>query len=995
MPKDKVRCPNCNQRVKARRAADRNRSSCPNCGAWFSTDDDNDVLQSSVPPVAPAPPRATARPLTRKKTTTQGAAAKAVAPRSAPIGFKQIKAHLVSERFDPLIRLRIFQRLREAYEQGLWDPELLYLGARYAVSLGRVAAARVFIGRLSELLKEDGRPSPAYFPVGLLSLQLATSDQERAALLDELQSLAMSSSKLAEVLRLVGLIQPEQLLPQSPHGLLRDIERDVNGLGGEVLQLAQAAANGGAANNPLNEAQRFAQAASEAYHAGELTSARNALEGILLLDGDQPDVLRNLITVTSEQQDLEAYERYWRRYVKMLLWHIMRDDDAPAAYEELLRFYSKVATITDREFSATPVKLGENLRTPGLLSRWLEAHAGLIWLDSITRAHREQQANLTSARLEQGWLGHLALMKYWCRVFYPEFYRYLDVGAAEAPGGVAKLRQSQHHAHLTFDPALNLLTRFVEWANIGFDLDFDPETQEITDNEHTEKIMALVGCVARVPLQPHVPKLQEKLDTDERNPLPFRRLWQEACSRPFRARRDKYLNEKNWALLIALYGEARPDPELLDRVTPMSRLFVASALCQEQRAAEGFEIACNVLPDLLAEELGDESQTLDWWRGVFNMSLEQAAEAGTSDGFSRLSEQLESVPPLEHAPDFVAARLKEIGDFESRLQMETIMDDLKSHMQEGRYDAAVQLVKTLPEASTEARERKQSLLEQVRLEQVFDQCGPLVRDAKFKEAKALMRKLQVSNKVGEERRDEIMGQIERAEQNYQETERVNKQIDDAIARAKDCLERGAYEEARKAIRKLPNTPDLAELKKNYLDQISNVENESKVGALVDDAVKRAKACIERGAYEEARKVIRKLPNTPSDLAELKKNYLDQINNVENESKVGALVDDAVKRAKACIDRGAYAEARKVIRKLPNTPADLAEVKRNFLAQISKVEDEEKGVKQENIQILAYLGGRGIDFFKVDQIARENSVDKNNPYEYNAFLKAVQKQVRGY
>src|SRR5205085_9059004 len=438
MASKKVRCPKCHQRVKPQHAADRQRLSCPNCGAWFSTDDD-DVLGLNYPSLEAAVEADNRAAKKQQRAKTAGATTQRTGQRAAaasaptPPPFTQINAHLISERFDPVTRLRLFGRLREAYEQGLWDPELLYLGARYAVSLGRAAEAKVFLQRLSELLKADGQTSPAYFPVGLLALQLATDEQERVALLGELQALAMSSSRLAEALRLVGGIQPEQMLPQSPPALLHAIEQGADGLGREVLQLTRADANGNGPLHALSEAQRFAQAASDAYHAGQLADARHALEGILMLDGDQPDVIRNLITVTSEKQNIEAYERYWRRYIKVLLWHIMRDDDAPAAYDELFRFYSKVATVTDREFNETPGKLGEKLRTLGLLPRWLEAHAGLIWLDSITRPHRAQQANLAATRLAEGWLGHLALMKYWYRIFYPEFYRYLDVSAGSAP----------------------------------------------------------------------------------------------------------------------------------------------------------------------------------------------------------------------------------------------------------------------------------------------------------------------------------------------------------------------------------------------------------------------------------------------------------------------------------------------------------------------------------------------------------------------------------
>lgn len=204
------------------------------------------------------------------------------------------------------MRYQLLLRMRDELDRGARDPELLYLGARYAASLAMKDDAERFLGPLETLL---GGPTA-----------------------------------------------PTLLLRQALEGAARDLP---------PATVVRARA-------PLEE---MAVGAAAAYEGGDLPSARLALEDLLLADAGRADVLWNLLIVTSEQQDVPACERYWRRYAVLQLTRMLRRE--AGAREELVRFYTRAATTTDRIFAESSVKVQERPRTPGLLPRWLEAHAAL------------------------------------------------------------------------------------------------------------------------------------------------------------------------------------------------------------------------------------------------------------------------------------------------------------------------------------------------------------------------------------------------------------------------------------------------------------------------------------------------------------------------------------------------------------------------------------------------------------------------------------------
>jgi len=733
-------------------------------------------------------------------------------------------SHLLAERHDTEARYRLLARLVRCFDQGMRDPELLYLGGRYAVSLGLPKVACRFLEPLSKLLHGDQGPSPAFFPVGLLYCLVLPPGQERDKVIGDLHALAGGSARLARVLQRAGCDPNGRLPAGSPQRFLEMAEGDMEAVLQEDLQWWKGEHNG-----TCGRLRGLAEDATRGYRAGDLARSRIALENLLLHDGDQPDVLRNLVVVTSEQQDAEAYCRYWRRYVKLLLWRVMRNDGAAAAYDDMVHFYTAVARVTDREFGHSGQKAVERLRTPGLLPRWLEAHAALIWLEEVLRSHRGQRVGPAAGGHNGGRLGRLAVMKLWFRAFYPEFSGYVDVASAAAADGDPH-RQVKATA-LPFDPAWRLLQRFAEWAKLQFALENDHD-------EHAETVTALSGFAARIPWEPYVSKLYGIL-RDNNVGVPFRRAMQDACSLALRFRLGRFLNaqdgqKEDWAGLIAFYG----DPDLDRGLSPDLRLFLAFGLCRENQAWRGLDIACQTLPEMQPDDLKEDSQNRALFKNVVHAALHEI---------------MQGEPPAQR------------GAFE-------------------------RLVETLDRAGTEGP-----------VEAFRQECLDDVRQAR-----------------------EAMG--------------LRKRVDEAIEQSKTLVEQGQFGKARQVISGLPDSPsDLKELKRSLLRQIGEAEEQAGLHARIESAIEKSKRLVGQSKFREAKDVIRALPDSPSDLKELKRDLLRQIGEAEEQAGLHARIESAIEKSKRLVGQARFRQAKDVIRALPDSPADLRELKQNLLGQIAEVE----------------------------------------------------------
>lgn len=886
-----------------------------------------------------------------------------------PTTFQPADSHLVAERHDVLVRGRLLARLTDSLGRGIQDPELLYLGARFAVSMGQGRLALRFLDPLRDLLYDGNRPTPAFFPVGVLYLRaLPPEDDRRRAIVQELQALAGALPRLARVLSCVGA-DPEGRFPAgSPQRWLDLIKQYF----GESLwsDLALPGTGGGQGgphgdSNLLGILQRLHREANQAYEAGSLGPAREALEMALLLDGDQPAVLRNLVTIASEQRDLEAYGRYWRRFVKLLLWRIMRRDGVVAAYEDLFQFYQRVATATDREFKDEP-KTIERLRMPGLLPRWLESHAALIWLDSVLRAHRTEQTNLSIEELRNGRLGHVRVMHYWFCVFYPEFAGFLHLGETgkvpdvasdacqfvgryprvstnpvQASGEQAKAGSAdQPKSHLPFSPVEQVLSRFAKWSRFHFALENDHDS-------HAETVAALAGFVARLPLRPHARMLRAALATDELRPAPLRRSLQQACSLPLRFALGRFLpqgdqrkeSDQDWKGLIDYYG----DPDLQECLAPDLRMLLAFAHCRCEQPQQALEIACHTLPDMGPEDLEKDAQNGSLWRSVVRANLQAVPNQDSGQRqatIGKLKARLEAIPVDGPRDEFRKACIREILMHE---QVDRAVHESRELAKQKKWAEAKKVVRRIPDDEEELKELKQSLLRQ----------------------------------------------IDEAEAHAKLHERIEK----AIEESKALVAKDKFREATDVIRRLPDDPDdLRELKANLLQQISQAENHSKLNKSIEQAIEESKTLVGKGKFREAKDVVRRLPDEPKELIELKRNLLGQIDAAEQQSQVHQRIEAALDKSKKLVGQGKFAEAKEAIRKLPDQPAELKDLKKNFLGQIEQVERDAKKATSENVEIMGRLARRGITAEVVLRIAKDNNVNTSNTLEFNALLKAIERQA---
>jgi len=417
-------------------------------------------------------------------------------------------------------RLALLVRLKEYFQAGYRDPGLLYLGGRYAVSLGMAEEACQWLEPLAGIFMADGKATPGYFPVALLYLYILPQGEKRETVKQHLRNLSSNNPERMRLLEEV-LFTSELYFPEKPitldmlrsHPSLYEMSRDI------IKKFHIESQNSEVRlteilitiryKKPVQNVQRLSKAATHAFYNNNSAEARLALENILLIDGDQPNVLRNLITLTGGQRDIEAYERYWKRYVRVLLWRIMRGDGSASAWYDLVLFYKKTAAVMERECDTSQNDVIKVLPRPGFLSRWLESMAGLVWLECAAQPWRSRQTGIDIAEMKKGQLGNLSLMEYWFQVFYPDFYSFLEIpGNTQGPISLMGL---ETNFNLSFDPKFKLLTRFLQWYKFHFAF-----TDE-TNIYHQEALIALRGFVKRLPLKRYIKDLAEKFGNEFKN----------------------------------------------------------------------------------------------------------------------------------------------------------------------------------------------------------------------------------------------------------------------------------------------------------------------------------------------------------------------------------------------------------------------------------------------------------------------------------------------
>jgi len=825
--------------------------------------------------------------------------------------------HLQAERYDPAVRERLLRRFREYLDSGYTDPELLYLGGRYATSLGMESEARRFLEPLERQLVADGKPCPAYAPVGLLLLKALPPGDRRDAVGATLGQLRSEVPGLGGLLRRLGLADGSPAPRKSPATLLkRFLDEHRDKLPSSLTEQAKLA--------------DLAHQAGEAYQEGRLDESRAALEKILITDGDQPEVLRNCLTVAGEQQDVEAYERYWRRYVRVLLWRMVRGDDAAAAWQDLRRFYLRVATVTDHQLSGPSNELIEVLRRPGFLGRWLESHAALVWLEAAPKSRRQLQTGLDAEEIAAGRLGQLALLSYWLRVFYPDFQPFLRLGdgVAEMPPVASRKRQSR----LSFDPGERLMLRFLEWSRFQFAL-------EDREGAHAEAVQALAGCVARLPAKRYLCEIAHRIDPDVLQGQTVPQVLKASCGLVFRLRLSDFFEGEDWPGLVRHLG----DPEIFDALDAELGLFLALGLCRSEREEEGLDVACRVLPEMTTAELEEDAQASGLWRSVLAANLGRGLPEETEAICTTILAKLEAIPVRKESRRFLEERIAEVR---TRLQIDQTIRRSQDRVGEEDFDGARDEVNQLPDQPREVRELKEQLLAQIeqaerasllnqRVEDAVNESRQLVEDEDFSGARRVMRRLPDSPDELRDLKKNLLGQIDQAE----EAMGLHQRIEAAIERSKKLVAEGDFRGARRVVRGLPDIPnELRELKKNLLDQIDQAKEAGGLNQRIEEAVKKSKRLVEGGNFDGACRVVRGLPDSPDELRDLKKNLLDQIDQAEEAAGLNQRIEEAVKEAKNLAERMDFNGARRVVRQLPDSPAEVREIKQNFLGQIDQAEN---------------------------------------------------------
>jgi hypothetical protein len=764
------------------------------------------------------------------------------------------------ESYDSIVRRKILARFREYFDNGFRDPALLYLGVRFGASLGLAAEAHRFLEPLEQLLHNGDRSAPGYAAIGLIRRALLLEGEERGAIDQRLSDLAAIDPTVAKVLRDIEN-DPETARVRE----LRHATASAQAAKVRALLNDQATQTADGKPIDLQRIHKLAAQATASYHARRIAQARYALEEILLADGDQPDALRNLVTIASEQQDAEAYERYWHRYVRVQLSRIACNQGVDGAWEDLAHFYTRVVEAMDRELDKSINEITSILPRPGFLPRWLEALGGLIWLEAAAKSRRAWQTGLDEARLVERRQGHLAVMRYWLRIFYPEFELLLDTGQDD--GLYVPLPSPEMQLVLNFNPAVRLIRRFLEWSRFGFAIGQEDGPQR---ERHIEAVLALVGVVARTPAQfyatdkelakalPHEPGSETKS---------LRSLIQEACSYPLHAFRfSKLLEAQDWQAIVDHFA----DPDMAEHVTPSLRMFVAIAYCRVERELDGLELASRTVAELTPADLEAGTQIAHLWENVLHACVGRALKAtdfppgmGRAKKFAPRSDRSLSQDVIEQWRKAIT-----VAEDSAPAQARQIARALP--------DQPIQVAKAKAEILTMIDEirRQKELIAAAWIDQVNERIGSMPAEAGVVNLReTTLRKVQMI---------------------YTQRVAINQGIDQMW----DHIANRNFESARAVIERLPNTPeDLTEMKQHLFERVDHAA----FNARLERTIEETKGLVARGDFAGARKLIRALPNAPQEIAELKGSLLGQIDQAEQQH--GFMVLETARLKQRLISRG--------------------------------------------------------------------------------------------
>lgn len=672
--------------------------------------------------------------------------------------------HLLPETLPMGARLHVLRQLRRRHDQGCREPALLYSAARFATSLGLAHEAEKFLEPLLSALESDGQPSHASFGPLLLALHLAPGTPARTA---QAETLADSTESLHNGWNhYCGKAYDGRPMPHSLLEHMRATPAMVRAETAALLDRAWKAA--------LPDAVRALHAAASSYAAAHLDETRASLEEVL--DDGTPaatEVLRTLVAVTSELQDHAGLERYWRRYVKMLLWSwIIRNDHA--ALLELARFYRTTAAATDRPFAASGGQpVSDLVRSPGLVARWLESHAALVWISAANPA-----ANRTFFPVvdDDDPDSPQHLRRLWFQTFYPEFAS--SVSAIPIPSVPPPPRLSDDERKL--DPAWRLLSRFAEWSKFNFAI----RPEDSIDSPHYQMMLALAAMAARIPTAAHVKALLGVLKADDLAATTFRSIWQDAVSTPLHILLNRHCKEDKWQEACAAGEGLVPD----HHASPGMLALRAFAHLQDDQEPQAMAIMLKALPSFEAEHLEADPAKIfkAAARAMAKSYIEERDQPGTDrrERIQDLIHRVQTAPAPPVATALVAECVDELTTVLNEMHIEDLIEEVmkavKKGVEDDDYDAAERAVARLPDEPSRCLDLRKNLEKQV-------------RDIRAK---------------------------------HEERQRLEKLWKQVLEKVKSCVAKGDFPGARTAIARLPDAPpDIKEGKESLSRQVAEAATE--------------------------------------------------------------------------------------------------------------------------------------------------------------------------
>jgi len=889
------------------------------------------------------------------------------------------------EELEILSRSRIYNSLKHYYINEYRDHAIRYLCARYAISLGLYDDAKSYLGLRSDELKSNSN----YLPHNILKLLI---DFDNIELIDEITD---QSYNLPLDINFQGDLKHLSDLYQK--SLLKVMQNNSDEDQSDNKEI-----------KTFKEIKSLIEKANTAYEDEDLEKARYHSEQILMIKPDLTEILHNLITITSEQGDIEAYERYWRRFVKILLWRFFTNNNAALALIDLIDFYEKVASKTHAKISKTDNECDKFLKRPKFLHQWLEAHTALVWLKSFTNSKPNIMLYDGSRDYRIEWLS------FWVKIFYPEFQTkstliFDHISFFQTETFINKeLENEQKKEQKKDNPLKRIYEYFFKW-NTKIEKDIS---------------LAMARFINILPKSVflNVLNLNEISDSyfEEQTKLKEIVLF------------DRFLFLYNNCLFF----------EACDYYTSYSLHYLKSARIEMYYADScaqlgnfdgGFEVACSALKLITKEEADPKtkSEVLFFWSKIFNETISHILEISSSE---KKVEQLQSIKEkiINNYPENLLV-LKKME--ESVHQVETLIENIiidntikkvKSFLNEKKFAEARNVINNVPEYTEELGEFKINILNQVNdesvkfqvlneikrirnkeykfqhqvvqsvssfeninnrkstseiikekkkkeylesmddikqikiilnsiqetseglrifksdllkqikeeekqlqevveIEEAIEDIQEMVKIGEFSKAKIAVLNLKGNSKEINKLKSNFLKQIKNAEKDAKEA----KQIKKTVEKVQDLLEDRRYRDARNAIHSLPSSRQLRDLKNNYLDQIDKAEKNAKF----EKTIKTVKKLVSEGNFSDARREIRQLPDYPEDMRRLKSDYLRQIDQVEEQNEISKMINDAVKEAQDCMNKGDVTGAYQTIYNLPDKPKELKEFKDNQLNAI--------------------------------------------------------------